>query len=121
MLSKKILIEEEKTFKKPDKKFEQIIKSWVIYKDENLIVLNKPSGIAVQGGTKIKVNVDILLDHLKFKNLDRPKLVHRLDKNTSGILLIARNLNYAKFLGDKFKNRKIEKKIPSFCSWCPKL
>ncbi len=119
VLSKKILIEEEKTSKKPDKKFEQIIKSWVIYKDENLIVLNKPSGIAVQGGTKIKVNVDILLDHLKFKNLDRPKLVHRLDKNTSGILLIARNLNYAKFLGDKFKNRKIEKKYLAFVHGVP--
>ena len=113
MLSRKVSIGEVEHIKVPDKKFEKIIKSWIVFKDKNLIVLNKPSGIAVQGGTKIKINIDILLDYLKFENLERPKLVHRLDKDTSGILLIARNLNYAKFLGEKFKSRKIEKKISS--------
>ncbi len=127
-LSQKISIEEVKTNKIPDKKFEKIIQSWIFFKDKNLIVLNKPSGIAVQGGTKIKINIDILLDYLKFKNIERPRLIHRLDKKTSGILLIARNLNYAKFLGKKFKERKIEKKylaivegVPNFKKGCVEI
>ena len=72
--------------------------------------MNKPSGIAVQGGTNIKLNVDMLLDSLKYELKDRPKLIHRIDKNTSGLLLIARNLKSAKFFGEIFRERKIKKK-----------
>ena len=74
---------------------EQIIKNMVIYKDENIIVLNKPSGLAVQGGTGQVRHVDGLLDALKFEKEERPKLVHRIDKETSGLLVLARNRKYA--------------------------
>ena len=70
----------------------------VIFKNKEIIALNKPSGgLAVQGGTKVKINVDLLLDSLKFDLEERPKLVHRIDKKTSGLLLIARSLKCAKF------------------------
>ena len=90
-------------------KFSDFIRELVLFKDNDLIVLNKPSGLAVQGGTNITLNVDLLLDSLKFNSTDRPRLVHRIDKETSGILLIARNLDYSKYIGNLFKNRMIDK------------
>ena len=71
----------------------------VIFKNKEIIALNKPS-VAVQGGTKVKINIDLLLDSLKLGLEERPKLVHRIDKKTSGLLLIARSLKCAKFLGE---------------------
>ena len=91
-------------------KFAEEIKKWVIFKNDEFIALNKPSGIAVQGGTNIKLNIDMLLDSLKYELKERPKLIHRIDKNTSGLLLIARNLKSAKFFGEIFRERKIKKK-----------
>ncbi|MBC10564.1 MAG: hypothetical protein CMP32_01445 [Rickettsiales bacterium] len=120
-LSKNIKIEKNNISINSYKKFEPLIKSWIIFKNKNLIVLNKPSGIAVQGGTKIKVNIDILLDYLMFETQEKPKLLHRLDKNTSGILLLARNLKYANFMGLKFKERKIEKKYITIVKGIPKI
>ncbi|MDX1949718.1 MAG: RluA family pseudouridine synthase [Rickettsiales bacterium] len=81
----------------------------IIYKDENIIAINKPQGIATQGGSGVIVSVDLLLDFLKFGNEERPLLVHRIDKDTSGVLLIARNLDTARELTEAFKNREIEK------------
>ena len=81
----------------------------VVYKDNEFIILDKPSGLSVQGGTNVKINVDQLLDALRFDYDERPKLVHRIDKDTSGILLIARTLEAAKFATELFRNRKISK------------
>jgi 23S rRNA-/tRNA-specific pseudouridylate synthase len=66
------------------------IRSLVIHKDDQVIVLNKPPGLAVQGGTGTERHVDGMLDALRFGFDERPRLVHRLDKDTSGLLLIAR-------------------------------
>lgn len=85
------------------------IRSMVIFKDEHIIALNKPSGLAVQGGTKIGKHIDGLLDGLKFDQEERPKLVHRLDKDTSGLLLLARGTKMARELGELFKGRDIRK------------
>ena len=60
-------------------------------------------------GQRVKINIDSLLDTLRFGLDEKPKLVHRIDKQTSGLLLIARNLKCAKFLGEAFKARKIKK------------
>ena len=90
----------------------------IIYQDENLIAIDKPSGLATQGGSGVEVSVDDLLFCLKDlpKNLaapvlgiDSPQLVHRLDKDTSGVLLIARNKKTAEILTQAFKNKTIEK------------
>ena len=103
------IIKQEEKVKKVVPRFSEEIKKWVIFKDNNLIALNKPSGVAVQGGSKVKINIDALLDSLKYDQTNRPKLVHRIDKRTSGLLLIARNLKAANFLGKLFRERKIKK------------
>ena len=81
----------------------------VIFKDKNYYIINKPPGLAVQGGTKVKINLDKILENLETNPENRPKLVHRLDKETSGILIVSRNLKATTFFGELFKKRKIEK------------
>ena len=78
----------------------QEIRGLVIHKDDQVIVLNKPPGLAVQGGTGTERHVDGMLDALRFGYEERPRLVHRLDKDTSGLLLIARTGLAARRLGD---------------------
>lgn len=87
----------------------QEIQSLVIHRDDWVIALNKPSGLAVQGGSGTERHVDGLLDGLRFGFEDRPRLVHRLDKDTSGLLLIARTGQSAKRLSESFRDRETEK------------
>ncbi len=81
----------------------------VLYRDEVLIVLDKPPGLAVQGGTATERHVDGLLDSLRFGNPERPRLVHRLDKDTSGVLVIARTAAGAGFLTRAFREKTTRK------------
>ncbi len=81
----------------------------VIYKDDWVIAINKPAGLAVQGGTGTSLHVDGLLDALKFGYNERPKLVHRLDKDTSGVLLLARSALAARKLAEAFKSSSARK------------
>lgn len=89
----------------------RFIEDMVIYKDDNLIVLNKPSGLAVQGGTNTQRHIDGMLDALKFDNDERPKLVHRIDKDTSGVLVLARNRKTADLLTKAFREHTLKKRI----------
>jgi 23S rRNA pseudouridine955/2504/2580 synthase len=86
-----------------------LLKRNIIYKDPHVIILNKPAGLAVQGGSKITESVDSLLDYLKFDSKERPKLVHRLDKDTSGALMLARTTKAAQTLTSLFKNKNLQK------------
>lgn len=95
------------------------ITSMVIYKDKNIIALNKPSGLAVQGGTNTFRHVDGLLEALKFENDEKPKLVHRIDKDTSGLLLLARNRKYADILTKAFREHKLPKTYLALVRGCP--
>jgi 23S rRNA pseudouridine955/2504/2580 synthase len=81
----------------------------VIYQDDFLIALNKPAGLAVQGGSKTHRHLDGMLDVLQFEAKDRPRLVHRLDKDTSGLLLLARDRQTASQLAVLFQGREVEK------------
>jgi len=81
----------------------------VIHKDAQALVLNKPPGLATQGGTKTSEHVDGLLDALQFEAEGRPKLVHRLDKDTSGALLVARTSRAAAFFAKAFSGRTAKK------------
>jgi len=81
----------------------------MIHRDASAIVLNKLPGLATQGGTKTEQHVDGLLDALKFDGPTRPKLVHRLDKDTSGALLIARTPRAAAYFAKSFSNRSARK------------
>ena len=104
-----VSIKKKKTVLHIDDKLINEVKSWIIFKNKNLIAFNKPSGFAVQGGLKIKISLDDVLEHLKFRNTNKPKLVHRIDKDTSGLLLVARNLEYAQFLTRLFRTRDLVK------------
>ena len=76
----------------------------IVYQDDEILILNKPSGIAVQGGTKIKKSIDTLL-RSSFKSV-KTRLVHRLDKDTSGILIIALNRQIADHMSYLFREKK---------------
>ncbi|HEY0148271.1 MAG TPA: RluA family pseudouridine synthase [Allosphingosinicella sp.] len=81
----------------------------VIHRDPHAIVVNKPPGLATQGGTKTHTHLDGLLDGLADDNGNRPKLVHRLDKDTSGALLVARTPRAAAFFSKSFSGRTARK------------
>ncbi len=85
------------------------IRSLVLHSDDDVIALNKPQGIAVQGGRKVNRHIDGLLEALAEPGEERPKLVHRLDRDTSGVLLIARRAAVAASLGEIFKSRSAVK------------
>jgi len=85
------------------------IQKMVIYQDEQVIVLNKPSGLATQGGSGLKEHVDGMLDALMFGKKQRPRLVHRLDRDTSGVLVIARTVPAAAALGEALRQRDASK------------
>jgi len=81
----------------------------VIHRDAAALVLNKPPGLATQGGTGTTEHVDGLLDALTFEAESRPKLVHRLDKDTSGALLVARSARAAAHFAKAFSSRTARK------------
>jgi 23S rRNA pseudouridine955/2504/2580 synthase len=81
----------------------------VIFRDDHLLVLNKPHGMPVQGGPGIIHHLDALLDALRFGSPERPRLVHRLDRDTSGVLVLARTPGTAAKLAAAFRTRAVEK------------
>jgi 23S rRNA pseudouridine955/2504/2580 synthase len=85
------------------------LEAMVLYRDDWLIVLNKTAGLPVQGGPGIVRHLDALLDGLRHDASDRPRLVHRLDKDTSGVLLLARTPGVAAKLAAAFRGRDVEK------------
>lgn len=87
----------------------QMLQDTVLFKDEHVIVINKPPGLAVQGGTSIGKHLDGMLDALRFGASERPRLVHRLDKDTSGVLVLARSRLAAAALAKSFKDRTTKK------------
>jgi len=95
--------------RQPDAADAAFVQSLVIYMDDDVIALNKPPGLAVQGGTKTTRHLDAMLDALRFGAKERPKLVHRLDRDTSGVLLLARGANVAARLGKAFQGRSVRK------------
>ena len=81
----------------------------MLYRDDAVIVLNKPSGLPTQGGPGITKHLDGMLDGLRFGAPHRPRLVHRLDRDTSGVLLLARTPGVAAKLAALFRGRDVEK------------
>ncbi len=83
--------------------------SMTIYEDDHLLVLNKPSGLPTQGGPGIVRHVDRMADSLRDASGRRPLLVHRLDRDTSGVLLLAKGPNSAARLASLFRSREMKK------------
>ena len=92
-----------------DERAARALQRAVIYQDDLVLVLNKPHGLPVQGGPGITIHVDGMLDALRFGAPDRPRLVHRIDRDTSGLLLLARTPGAAAKLAAAFRGRKVEK------------
>ncbi|WP_277812807.1 pseudouridine synthase [Anaplasma marginale] len=84
-----------------------LISGSILYEDKNIIAINKPAGVSVQGGSKVKVSIDDVLD--KIKPGECCRIVHRLDKDTSGVLVLARNLDVARYLAREFRERRVKK------------
>ena len=93
----------------PKKKEINTYDDYVIEDNENFIVINKPNGIPVQSGTKSFKNIIDILKNSKYFENSKPFIVHRLDKETSGVLIIAKNRKYAQLFTSLFRIRKIHK------------
>ncbi|HIJ63922.1 MAG TPA: RluA family pseudouridine synthase [Rhodospirillaceae bacterium] len=90
----------------------QMLRDAVLYRDEHMIVINKPPGLAVQGGTGMDTHLDAMLDVLAVDGGERPRLVHRLDKDTSGVLLLGCTAAATARLAAAFRSRQARK-----CYW----
>jgi len=86
-----------------------LLKAAVLYRDDDIIAIAKPPGLAVQGGSGTHRHLDAMLDALRFGKPERPRLVHRLDRDTSGVLLLARSAAAAARLAGAFKRRETRK------------
>jgi len=93
----------------PKKKEIGVYDDYIIENNENFIVINKPTGIPVQSGTKSFKNIIDILKNTKYFENSKPFIVHRLDKETSGVLIIAKNRKYAQLFTSLFRIRKIHK------------
>jgi 23S rRNA pseudouridine955/2504/2580 synthase len=92
-----------------NEKDEKLMKSLVIYDDGDILAINKPFGIATQGGMNIGRHIDGMLEALVNDDGVKPRLVHRLDRDTSGVLLLARSADMARHMGKIFSGRHIRK------------
>jgi 23S rRNA pseudouridine955/2504/2580 synthase len=87
----------------------EALRRLVLYRDDDVVAINKPAGLAVQGGTKVDRHLDAMLDALRFGSTERPRLVHRLDKETSGVLVLARTARAAAELAQAFRGKDVIK------------
>ena len=94
----------------------KIFEQSILYQDKNFIIINKWSSISTQGGSKIKLSLDDIIKQIS----SNYKLVHRLDKETSGLLIISKNLFSARLFGNLFKSKRIDKSYLAICEGKPK-
>lgn len=85
------------------------LESMILYQDDQLVVLNKPPGLPTQGGPGISKHLDMMLAALRNADGEKPRLVHRLDRDTSGVLVVARTPGIAAKLAAAFRGRTVEK------------
>ncbi len=93
----------------PSKKDYEMIVNNILYENDHYFVLNKPYNLAVQSGTKTGKNIYDILKNYPETNYSKPHLVHRLDAETTGILIISKTYKSAKFFSESFKNQTINK------------
>jgi 23S rRNA pseudouridine955/2504/2580 synthase len=105
--------------KRLDPRDAAFVRSLVIYEDEEVLALNKPSGLAVQGGTKTSRHIDRLLGAWG-EGLERPRLVHRLDRDTSGVLVLGKTPGAAAKLAGAFARRRTQKIYWALVAGLPK-
>ena len=97
-----------------------VIRAMVIHEDDAVIALNKPAGLAVQGGEGVARHVDAMLDALARRG-QRPRLVHRLDKDTSGVLILGRTAPAARALSAAFRSKRARKRYDAVVVGVPEI
>jgi len=107
----------KKTEKKVNKILKKNFENSILYENENFLVIDKWFGIATQGGTNINISIDTIIKSIS----PNYNLVHRLDKETTGLLIIAKNLKYTKIFGDLFKTQKLKKIYLALCTGKPRM
>ena len=93
----------------PSKEDRLMLESSILHQDHHVLVIDKPAGLAVQGGSKTIRHLDGMLDALTLGAAERPRLVHRLDKDTSGVLVLARTAKAARLLTESFRSKDSRK------------
>ena len=104
-----VIVNPSSTTKQPNKKIEQLIRSSIIYEDPSMLIINKPQGIAVHGGSGISAGIIEIIRSIR-KDLFNIELVHRLDKETSGCLILAKKKSKLRYLHELIREKKICKK-----------
>jgi 23S rRNA pseudouridine955/2504/2580 synthase len=104
-----------------DEKTREFLKSITLYEDADVLVLNKPMGLAVQGGSGTTRHLDGMLEVMRDAHGQRPRLVHRLDKDTAGCLLVARTRFAAAALAQTFRSRSARKVYWALVAGVPKV
>ena len=100
---------QSKSTPKVNERDAELLRDAVLHMDQHVLVINKPAGLAVQGGSNTVKHLDGMLDVLNFGATERPRLVHRLDKDTSGVLILARSRKSATILGESFRSKEARK------------
>jgi 23S rRNA pseudouridine955/2504/2580 synthase len=98
----------------------EMIEKMILYEDDDVIVINKPFGLAVQGGSGTTRHIDGMLAGMADRFGDRPRLVHRLDRDTTGVLLVAKTREAASKLGRIFQTRSAAKTYWALVNGVPK-
>ena len=104
------------SFQKIPSKYTDLFNSHTVYENDDFIILNKWTGIATQGGSKINISIDDIIKNIS----PNYNLVHRLDRETSGLMIIAKDLKSTKYFGKLFKERLIRKIYIATCQGSPK-
>jgi 23S rRNA pseudouridine955/2504/2580 synthase len=104
-----------------DQKTRDFLKSMTLYEDDDVLVFNKPMGLAVQGGSGTTRHLDGMLEVLRDAHGQRPRLVHRLDKDTAGCLLVAKTRFAASALAKTFRSRSARKVYWALVAGVPKV
>jgi 23S rRNA pseudouridine955/2504/2580 synthase len=99
----------------------RMLREAVLYRDDDVIVINKPAGLAVQGGSGLSRNLDDMLTALQFDAKEKPRLVHRLDRDTSGVLVLARSVQAAQRLAEAFRHKDAKKIYWAVTVGAPKM
>ena len=96
-----------------------VLRAMLLHEDKKVFVFNKPAGLAVQGGSGVVRHVDDMLEALRNEKREKPRLVHRLDRDTSGVLVVARTRGAAEAMAKSFRTRETEKLYWAICRGVP--
>lgn len=110
-------IENANSDRKYNEKLVNLLRENILYEDEYILAINKPAGVIVQGGVKVKISMSDLLDQIR--EGETFKIVHRLDRDTSGVIIFARNANVARYLMEELKGRRVKKTYLALTSGIP--